>query len=165
MAERPLIIGLGNALRGDDGAGLMVAELLAGHGLDVVRCDGEPVSLLELWRGFESVVIIDAVSGAQPGRTWRLHADAEELPVIFAGQTSTHLLGLGEVIELARTLGRLPARLTLIGIEGNRFSLGTKPSLAVEGAVVDLAAALLAEADDGWPEPNATDRRPSGARC
>lgn len=165
MAERRLIVGLGNRLRGDDAAGLMVADQLAGHGVDVTRWEGEPVALLELWRGCDSVIVIDAVAGAEPGRLWRLRSDAEELGAIFRGQTSTHLLGLGEVIELARALDRLPARLSLIGIEGTRFSLGAGPSAAVERAVADLVAALREEADQGWPEPDLSDPEPNRAVC
>lgn len=146
MADSPLIIGLGNELRGDDGVGLRVAELLIARGVDAIRLDGEPIALLELWREADAAVIVDAVSGPRAGRIWRIESSGEELPLVFAEHPSTHLLGLAEVIELARSLQLLPARLTVIGIEGDRFDLGETPSAAVSAAATDVTAALLAEA-------------------
>ncbi len=145
MSERPLVIGVGNEMRGDDAAGLMVAELLADRGVPVARCDGEPIALLDLWEGAAAAIVVDAVCGSVPGRIWRLDPDAEQLPMVFGGSPSTHLLGLAEVIALGRELDRLPLELTLIGIEGARFGLGAPPATAVAGAVVDVTATILAE--------------------
>ena len=39
-------------------------------------------------------------------------------------RTSTHLLGVAEAVELGRELDRLPQRLTVYGIEGERFDVG-----------------------------------------
>jgi hydrogenase maturation protease len=55
---------------------------------------------------------------------------------------STHALGVAEAIELARALGRLPARLEVYAIEGARFTAGAGLSPAVEQAVGKLAASL-----------------------
>ena len=52
--------------------------------------------------------------------------------------------GLGEAVELARALGRLPARVELYAIEGACFELGDPMGAAVQGAVV-LVARELAE--------------------
>ncbi len=145
MAEGTIVIGLGNEMRGDDAAGLQVADLLAASGLDATRCDGEPIDVVERWRGHESVVIVDAVDGGEPGRIRRLPVGAEDLPLAFSRGASTHLLGLAEVLALARQLDLLPDRLEVIGIEGDEFRLGAPPSEAVAGAVVDVAAALVAE--------------------
>jgi hydrogenase maturation protease len=149
MTELPLIVGLGNELRGDDGAGLWVADALAARGVDAIRCEEEPIALLELWNGAESALVVDAVPGPRPGRIWRIDSDREELPLNFAERASTHMFGLAEVIEFARPLGMLPARLTVIGIEGTRFGLGQSPSPAVRAAAGDLAATLPGEARDG----------------
>ena len=144
MPEAPLVIGLGNGMRGDDCAGLRVAELLAAREIEALSCDREPISLLELWRGRERVVVIDAACGPVPGRVWILRPDAEELPLLLGGRSSTHLLGLADVIELARELGRLPAGLTVVAIEGDRFELGAEPSAPVERAIVAVAEGIVA---------------------
>jgi hydrogenase maturation protease len=144
MAEPPMIVGLGNEMRGDDCAGLRVADLLADRGVDAIRFDAEPISLLELWPGVDRVVLIDAVAGSQPGRVRRLLPEAEDLRVVLA-PGSSHLVGLAEVIGLGSELGLLPARLELIGIEGRDFGLGRPPSAAVERACATVAAAIIAE--------------------
>jgi hydrogenase maturation protease len=146
MSERPLVIGVGNQLRGDDGAGLRVAELLTARGVEAVRCDGEPIELLDLWASRPAAIVVDAVPGTSPGRIWRLDAAAGELPAAFAERTSTHLIGLAEVIELGRSLGRLPTELTVIGIEGADFGLGRRLSAAVERAAAEVTSTLAAEA-------------------
>jgi hydrogenase maturation protease len=140
-------------MRGDDAAGLLVADLLSERDVDAVRCAAEPIDLLELIPGRGRVLVVDAVAGGEPGRIWRLDADESELPALFAERSSTHLIGLAEVIELARSLGRLPERLEVIGIEGNCFGLGSRPSAAVASAARDVAAAILAELRQGAGTP------------
>jgi hydrogenase maturation protease len=145
-----MIIGLGNEMRGDDGAGLRVVDLLTGRGFDAIRFDGEPISLLDLWPGSDRVLVIDAVSGSRPGRISRLLPSADDLPVVLA-PGSSHLVGLAEVIELGSQLDLLPARLELIGIEGTEFALGRPLSAAVEAACETVAATIIAELESAGP--------------
>ena len=152
MSPRRVLIGLGNDLRGDDAAGLRVAraarEACRG-GVDVVEAGGEPIDLLDAWENAEAAVVVDAVvSGAAPGAIQRIDAAAGPLPAPFAAP-STHALGLAEAVELARALGRLPDRLIVFGIEGTDFATGGDPSAAIRSAGAALAAAALAELDDG----------------
>ena len=142
--EPGLVVGLGNAARRDDAAGLIAARRLGALGLVAREHEGDPVALLELWRGAESVVVIDAVrSGAAPGTVHRLDASCAPLPAGLRGSTSTHAVGLAEAIELARALGRLPGRLLVYGIEGARFEAGTGLSPPGEAAVDSVVAGLL----------------------
>jgi len=139
---------VGNAFRGDDAAGLEVAGLLAGtlpDGVGLLEREGEPTSLIDSWEGAEAVWLVDAVSsGAPAGTVHRLDAGVEELPrELF--HASTHAFGLAEAVELARALGRLPARTIVFGIEGARFEAGDELSAAVGGAAREVAAALRKE--------------------
>ncbi len=145
-----MIIGLGNEMRGDDAAGLRVVDLLAERGIDAIRFDGEPISLLELWPDRDRVVLIDAISGSSPGTISRPAPGGDDLALALA-PGSSHLIGLAEVIELGSQLGLLPARLELIGIEGTEFGLGRRPSAAVERACATVAAALIAELEAPRP--------------
>ena len=63
---------------------------------------------------------------------------------VFRG--STHAFGVGEVIELARALGRLPGRVIVYGVEGAEFAACDGLSPAVAAAVEPLAAELIEEA-------------------
>ena len=108
------VIGLGNEWRSDDGVGLEVARRIGGRVLD-----GEPIGIVEALAGEDEVVLIDAVStGAAPGTLFVFEADSDPLPAPIFGASSTHALGLAEALELARTLGRLPRKVVVYGIEG-----------------------------------------------
>lgn len=161
-----MIIGLGNEMRGDDGAGLRVVDLLADHGIDAIRFDGEPISLLELWPRSQRVVLIDAVSGSRPGAITHVQPGDDGLDLVLA-PGSSHLIGLAEVIELGSQLDLLPAELQLIAIEGTEFGLGRRPSAAVERACATVAAALIAELETlGRPEAgSARGAAQEEARC
>ena len=138
-----LVVGLGNAWRGDDGAGPAVARAL-GDDPRVVVHEGEPIGLLEAWAGAEEVILVDAVSSAAPaGTVHRLNPLAAPLSAALA-RGSTHAFGLADTLELARTLERLPPRLTVYGIEGERFSAGDELSPAV-GAAVETVLLELRE--------------------
>jgi hydrogenase maturation protease len=129
-----LIVGLGNAWRGDDGAGTAVARAL-GDDPRVLVHEGEPIALLDAWAGAAEVMVVDAVSsGAPAGTVHRLDAAAAPLPATVA-RGSTHAFGLAETIELARTLDRLPPRLMVYGIEGEDFLAGDELSAPVRAAV------------------------------
>ncbi len=146
--ERVVVIGVGNALGGDDAAGLLVARRVRERvaGIDVVEHEGDPTGLVELLDGAGGAVIVDALrSGSPPGTVRRFDAGAAPLPVRLRGSTSTHAVGLADAIELARTLGRLPARLVVIGIEGERFTAGAAHTPAVEAGIAAATAAVLAE--------------------
>lgn len=113
--------------------------------LRVVELAGGATELLEAWAGEPAVVVVDAMaSGAPPGTVRRFDAVREPLPAAPAG-ASTHGLGLAEAVGLARTLGRLPARLVLVGIEGADFSPGRGLTPAVAAAVAEAARLVRAE--------------------
>ncbi len=143
-----LFIGIGNPLRGDDAAGLLAARALrarGAEGIEVRELEGEPVDLIEAWRGAELVLVADAVvSGGESGGLHRIDAGAGPLPAALAG-ASTHAMGLAEAVELARALDRLPPRLLVYGIEAASFATGAEPSPAVRTAAERVADAVVAE--------------------
>jgi hydrogenase maturation protease len=142
------VICVGNAYRGDDAAALEVAKLLQGtlpEGAELLEREGEPTALMDAWEAAEAVWLVDAVhSGAPSGTVHRLDAGEQELPAgLF--RASTHAFGLAEAVELARALGRLPARTIVFGIEGARFEAGDELSSEVAAAVPEVAEALRRE--------------------
>jgi hydrogenase maturation protease len=126
-----IVIGVGNPWRRDDGAGPAVARAAGGV------CTDDPARLLELWEGAAHAVIVDAcVSGAPPGTIHRGDSGAPSHPA------SSHGFGVADAIALARSLGRLPARLDLYAIEGADFGHGEGLTPPVSRAVGDLARRL-----------------------
>ena len=137
-------MGIGNAWGGDDAAGVEVARALhrSEPSARVVEYGGEPSGLIEAWREADDVVLVDAVSsGARPGTVH--HVDLNAGPLLpEMGEASTHHLGLADAVELARVLGRLPARLELYGIEGRDFDTGAALTPEVRDAVERVVAEL-----------------------
>ena len=143
-----LVIGLGNELRGDDGAGIEVARRLRGlaaeAGIDVRAQQGEPAGLIDAWSGRKAVVVVDTMrSGAEPGTICRFDASCEPLPAQLRGSSSTHALSLAEAIELARALEQLPPRAVVFAIEGQRFETGAALSDEVRAAIPKVAGMVL----------------------
>jgi len=143
-----LIIGLGNEYRRDDAVGLVVARRLreaAPESARVLEESGEGASLMESWQDADAVILIDAVhSGAKPGTLHRLDAHAQPIAKKFF-RFSTHAFGVAEAVELARTLGRLPPRLIVYGVEGKSFEAGVGLSPEVEAGAQRVVERVLGE--------------------
>jgi hydrogenase maturation protease len=133
-----VVIGVGNAFRGDDGVGLAVLQRLRSRvpaGVGVVTCEQEPSRLIEAWAGARAALVVDAVSsGAEAGTLHRFDASSEPVPAgVF--RSSTHAFGVGEAIELARALGKLPRHVVVYGVEGAEFAASDTLSPAVSAAI------------------------------
>jgi hydrogenase maturation protease len=142
-----LLVGLGTAHRGDDAVGHQVARRVADldpPGVDVREVD-DPSDLLDVWEGFDRVVVVDAmVSGRPPGSVVTLEVTDAPLPAGSWAAGGTHALGLAAAVELSRALGRLPGRLWVVGVEAGTTAPGAAPSGAVAAAVEPAAAEALA---------------------
>jgi hydrogenase maturation protease len=126
--NRPRLIGVGNAWRRDDGAGPAVARALGGYVTD------DPSRLLDLWEGATHAILVDAAAGPRPGTVERFDAVNAPLPAVYA-RGSTHSFGVGDAIEIARALDRLPSRLEVYAIGGADFGPGSGLTPAVARAV------------------------------
>jgi hydrogenase maturation protease len=142
-----VVIGVGNDLRADDAAGLEVARRLPDEpGIGVTAYPGEAIDLLELWSGADAVVVVDTVrTDAATGTIHRFDATSDPLPLPLQG-SSSHAISVAEAIELARTLGTLPQRVIVYGVEGARFVLAGQLSDDVERAINPVADAVREEA-------------------
>jgi hydrogenase maturation protease len=136
LSKSPLrLIGIGNLWRGDDGAGIVLAERIRNEslpGLDVILHQGDGASLITLWEGIDRVILVDAVCGqGAAGRLLRFDLNKEILPEdIFP--VSTHSLGIPEALQIVKTLHLpLPPSFLLFGITGERFDWGAKPSFDI----------------------------------
>lgn len=144
---------VGNPMRGDDGAGPAVAELLRRKqlpGIEISVHTGETMDLLEAWCGACEVYLVDAVcSGSTPGHIHRFELDTSELPRGWRSACSTHGIGLAEAIELGKALRKLPRRLVVYGIEAGRLDHGAQLSEPVAAAVHAVAEAIKQDLEKG----------------
>jgi hydrogenase maturation protease len=149
---KPLVIGLGNRLRGDDAAGLEVATIVGRQApqASVVTCEREPSDLIDLWDGVPLAIVVDAVEGGKPGDLHRMELEpSSALPVDWplSRTASTHALDLPQVVGLAQSLGRLPQRLVVLGIAGEEFVTGGPLSTGARAGVEAAVRAVLTRLD------------------
>lgn len=148
MNSTILVVGVGNQFRSDDAVGLEVAREVASLNMpsvEVIEHSGEGTSLMEVWKGFQNVIIVDAVlSGAKPGTIHTFDARQEKIPTDFF-HYSSHAFGVAEAIELARTLNNLPQQLIIFGIEGVNFDFGTSVSPKIQEAIPRLVEMIKSE--------------------
>ena len=146
MTPSALVLGIGNRTRGDDAAGPEVADRVASlhlPGVRVVVADG-PLTLVDHLGTYDVVVVVDAVQpGGSPGRLW-VH-DVGHRPMRRPSATSigSHGLGVSDAVALARSVGRLPGRTTLVGIEAHSFQLGEPLSTPVHDRLDDAVSAVI----------------------
>jgi hydrogenase maturation protease len=141
------IIGCGNPNRMDDAAGVLVAERLRDMGIPAEIQSGGAFELVESWDADDDVVLVDAVSTGSPLGTVHLwQGTPPKVPI--HSQLSSHGFGVGEAINLALLVGRLPKRLCVYGIEGAKFGYGEAVSPEVLNSVERVARQILVTVDD-----------------
>jgi len=95
------------------------------------------------WEGAGAVFLIDAASsGAEPGTIHCIDVRTQQVPKDLF-RFSTHTFSVGEAVELARVMDRLPPRMVLYGVEGGSFEAGVALSQAVEESVHKVVELLL----------------------
>ena len=144
-----LVVGLGNLLRADDGAGARVAQALAAQELpaDVEIVEGGTLGLdlVNLMEGRRRVILVDAAEmGRTPGEFVRFGLD--EVSLLGTDQyISVHAAGLRDALLLAQVLGALPEELVIFGVQPGSLEWHDALSPAVEERLPHLIAAVQAE--------------------
>ena len=141
-----LIIGVGNIQRGDDGAGLLVAQALRAKGLvsvTVEESSGEIASIVELLQTARDVIIVDAMRSGKPAGTALWIDPLAAASDAGATISSTHGFGVAQAIDLLKALGKLPPRIRLLGIEGQYFALGAAVSPNVQEGVAKAVRMIV----------------------
>jgi hydrogenase maturation protease len=155
---KALVVGIGNAFRGDDDAGLAVARLMKQEqpaGVVILELNNNVTALIDKLPGYDVVMIVDATkSGSSPGTIHRIDASATPLPEPETTR-STHGMTVGSMLELARAQHLLPKKILVYGIEGKQFEHGSPLTPEVEKAVRIVAQMIYgdlgAEAQFGAP--------------
>ena len=151
MQNKTLIIGLGNTLLKDDGAGIYAAEEIRKRignrdDVDIVEVSLGGIGLLDLMQGYGTVFIVDAIKTADsvPGKTLRCSVEDLGSPTNPGGP---HFLDLRTAVELGTQCGyKMPHRIEIFAVEiidNTEFCEGLTPE--VEKAIPVLASAIIAE--------------------
>ncbi len=151
---RIALLGLGNVLRRDDGAGpAVIARLEARYEFpaDVFVMDlGTPgLDLVDALVEREAVVFVDAIVDRTAPGTVRVLDPADLRGPAGATRPSprvtSHEAGIDDALVLAALDGRGPSRVRLVGIVAEDLGDGPGLSPTVEGALEAACAAALAE--------------------
>lgn len=152
-SERTVVLGLGNPLMTDDGAGLTaLAALREGWSFsgDVAFVDGGTwgMNLLPIVEDADRVLLLDAVHvNARPGTV--VEMERAELPKFFALKLSPHQIDLKDVLALAELRGTLPEDTVAIGVEPDRIEMGTELSAVVQAALSEVVERAVRRLE-GW---------------
>ena len=143
-ARSMAIVGIGNNLLTDDGAGIHALEQFAQENEDDdVDCiDGGTVglALLDRLADLDGLIALDAmILGKPPGSVTVLQGEAMDAH-LRNQRGSVHEVGLSDLMDALRLRGELPENRALIGIEPADMDWGTEPTESVAAALPEAAA-------------------------
>ncbi len=146
---RAIVLGLGNLVHCDDGAGVHAIALLQVDPrvpMGAVLLDGgtQGLGLLHHISSAPRLLVIDAVDvGELPGTVVRFEGAAlRGLP----GKPSVHQLGFADLMVALELLGESPAEVVVLGIQPQSVEWGSELTPVVAAALphlIDIAVAQL----------------------
>jgi hydrogenase maturation protease len=142
-----LVLGIGNLLLSDEGAGVKAVEELQNRydcsdAVEIVDGGTSGSELLPYFEDRSHILIIDAVkTGNKPGAIVRI----ENPPAFFQKKLSPHQIGLADVLGLAAITDNLPRNITLFGIEPKKLSTGLDLSTEVARSLSRLVDMVVEE--------------------
>jgi hydrogenase maturation protease len=148
MRSTTLVLGIGNTLLGDDGAGVhalshIERRLDGREGVTLLDGGTSSFTLLPTLDNFNGLIVIDATClDCAPGSVRCFEGPAMD-EVLGRPRRSVHEIGLRDLLNMARLVGRLPPRRALIGIEPAEIGWSSLPTAMVSEALEDAAAAAL----------------------
>lgn len=151
-----LVLGLGNVLCTDDGAGVAgLHAMLRDWDLapGVLALDGGTLglALLPLVERAERLLLIDAVGADEPPGT-PVRIEGEDVAAAVYERLSVHQIGVSDLLGGAAILGRYPSRVVIVGVVPDSTELGLGCTPAVAAAIPGLVERVIAELDSlGFP--------------
>jgi hydrogenase maturation protease len=145
------IVGVGNLLLSDDGAGIHAVRSLRTDARvrSVARLiDGGTVGsdLLAEVCGCEKLLIVDAVdAGLAPGTAVWMDLSGPDPPKIDT--RNAHQFGIPGLLDDLRLLGQAPRQVVLVGVQPAAMGLGTELSPEVARALPVVSAEVVRQLD------------------
>jgi hydrogenase maturation protease len=154
-SHKTLILGIGNVLLRDEGAGVhairMLAERVAERD-DIELMDGGTLSfsLAGAIEDAEHLIVIDAAQyEGEPGSTKVFLGEQMDTFIGSNRKCSVHEVSLIDLMAIALLAGQLPQQRALIGIQPHSTDWGETPSLPVSAAI-QLACDQAIQLVDEW---------------
>jgi len=151
-SRRLTVLGLGNVLCSDDGVGpAAIGQLWRGWkppaSASVMDGGTLGMALVPTLESADDAILVDAVflDDEPPGAPVRLEGD--DIPQAVLHRLSPHQIGVADLLDSLRLLGRTPPRLILVGLVPASLSLGVELTPRVAAAMPSLVECIVAEAD------------------
>ena len=148
---KTLVLGIGNDILGDDGVGIHIARAVArkvsAKDARVEETGAAGLSLLELIKGYERLIIADAIltDNTEAGKIHRL--TLKDLAKTNNSITP-HDAALVTMLEMGKSLfpGEMPREVVVYGVQtANVEHFSSKMTPAVKAAVPEAVRLILAE--------------------
>lgn len=154
MTTTVTVIGIGQSLRGDDGAGPEAVrqwlerfqETANRPEVRVAACELPGLVLLDMLQDTDSAILVDSVQSSNTPGTIH-HLSEEELSAFASDSKSAHGWGVAETLRLGSHL-MMKKNIRIIGIEAGQMELGTGLSGAVSDAMPAICNAIEKEVND-----------------
>jgi hydrogenase maturation protease len=158
---KPLVLGVGNLLMGDEGIGVVAVREMEKLGLGdrVELVDGGTggFHLLELFMDRPRMILIDATMDGKPPGTVSLLRP--KFAKDFPPSLSAHDIGLKDLIESAALLGKLPEVLLVTISIDSLSSLSLELSEPVKAALPRIESTVKKIIDEWHAESASTEGR------
>jgi hydrogenase maturation protease len=153
---KSIILGIGNVLLTDEGAGVHVARRLALQladrgGVHVVDGGTLGFALAPLIQDAHRLIVLDAMQLNRPPGSVQRFLDAEVDKLLSHTRLSVHEIGLRDVLAISQLTGSCPPQRALIGIQPASLGWGTEPTAPVAQALDTAAGMALGLLEDPWP--------------
>jgi len=140
-----LILGIGNTLLTDEGAGIHALNHLQSAYPDIpdlTFLDGGTLSFtLAAWiEDCANLVVFDATELQQPAGAVTTFVGTAMDEFLGTTRRSAHEVGLLDLMDIARITGHLPENRALIGIQPEIMDWGMEPTAAVQNALGTAAS-------------------------
>ncbi len=147
--SRSLVLGFGNVLLSDDGAGVQITQHLRSQlsdaEADFIDAGTLSFSLLPYIEATDSMLVIDAADLDLPAGGIRLlEGAAMDTFLSSARRRTVHEVGLIDLLAMARLRDRLPERRALLCIQPARIEWGEQLSAPVAEALPEAARQAVA---------------------
>lgn len=151
--RRALVLGIGNTLLSDEGAGPGVLDLLRQHprlppGTHLLDGGTLSFTLAPDIEDADALVVVDAARMGRPAGSVEVFEDEAMDRFLGGAKKSAHEVSLCDLLDMARLRECLPLHRALVGIEPQLIDWGTAPTPAVAAGIpraADAVVALLAQ--------------------
>ncbi len=153
-----LVLGVGNVLLCDEGAGIHALERLKSEYPEkpgLTYLDGGTLSftLASYIEDCDQLIVFDAAELRSAPGTVKTFVGRDMDKFLGGPRRSPHEVGLLDLLDIARLTDALPARRALIGIQPENMDWNMQPSETVNNALQHAVAAAVALLTD-WRGPD-----------